>query len=211
MIKHRPAMTQQMARWRRRQVKLKGKLLPAPIVTYREREEYAQLEANYAAYEPRANPDPEQILIAADRSATIEQQLDKRLPARLALLVRLRYGLGDYPAHTLAQVGEQFGVCRERIRRMERQALNKLRAPWVAPLLDNPYYGRRHGKAQCHLYVPIWKRQELAAARAVIEAERAEKLKQERELSQRQRWFSPFSLYPAEVAMIDDAAASYSR
>jgi RNA polymerase sigma factor (sigma-70 family) len=205
--KHHPGIKQQMARWRKRMARLKGKLLPAPIATYREREEYAQLQANLAAYEPPANPTPEEILIAADRSETINRLIDERLPARLARVVRLRYGLGDYPSQTLDEVGEQFGVCRERVRQMEWKGLNKLRKPWVAPLLDNPFYDRWHGKAHCNLYVPIWQQQELDAARAekeaaaaVIEArraaehERAAKLKAERELAERNvamRWATP--------------------
>ena len=38
-----------------------------------------------------------------------------------------RYGLGDEPPRTLAQVGEEIGVSRERVRQIEKKALAQLR------------------------------------------------------------------------------------
>ena len=44
-------------------------------------------------------------------------------------VVRLRFGIGTIADHTLAEVGRQFAVSRERIRQIEAKALRKLRHP----------------------------------------------------------------------------------
>jgi len=44
-------------------------------------------------------------------------------------VIRLRYGLDDDQPRTLEDVGEMFGVTRERIRQIEKKALRKLRHP----------------------------------------------------------------------------------
>jgi RNA polymerase primary sigma factor len=44
-------------------------------------------------------------------------------------VVRLRFGLADGQAHTLEEVGKEFGVTRERIRQIESKTLAKLRHP----------------------------------------------------------------------------------
>lgn len=49
------------------------------------------------------------------------------LPARDAEILRLRYGLTAHGPLTFEQVGEIFGVSRERVRQIEKRALAKLR------------------------------------------------------------------------------------
>jgi RNA polymerase sigma factor (sigma-70 family) len=44
-------------------------------------------------------------------------------------IVRMRFGLEDGEIHTLEDVGERFGVTRERIRQIEARAMSKLRHP----------------------------------------------------------------------------------
>jgi RNA polymerase primary sigma factor len=41
-------------------------------------------------------------------------------------VLRMRFGIGGYREHTLADVGVHFGLTRERIRQIEVKALGKL-------------------------------------------------------------------------------------
>ncbi len=43
--------------------------------------------------------------------------------------MRMRFGIGNGIDRTLEQVGQEFHVTRERIRRIEAKALSKLRHP----------------------------------------------------------------------------------
>ena len=52
--------------------------------------------------------------------------LDQLTP-REARILRLRYGLQDGESRTLKEVGDMFGLSRERIRQLEKEALRKLR------------------------------------------------------------------------------------
>jgi RNA polymerase primary sigma factor len=51
------------------------------------------------------------------------------LTPRQAKIIRLRFGLEGESAHTLEEVGQKFGLTRERIRQIEAEALAKLRHP----------------------------------------------------------------------------------
>ncbi len=51
------------------------------------------------------------------------------LRPRQARILRLRFGLQDGRAYTLKEVGAKFGLTRERIRQIEREALARLRHP----------------------------------------------------------------------------------
>jgi RNA polymerase primary sigma factor len=50
-----------------------------------------------------------------------------RLGARKGAILRLRFGLDGNEPRTLAEVGEQLGLTRERVRQLEKQALSELR------------------------------------------------------------------------------------
>lgn len=54
--------------------------------------------------------------------------LETKLSWREREIVRLRFGLGDGHCYTLANVAHIFHVTRERIRQIERRAINKLRS-----------------------------------------------------------------------------------
>jgi RNA polymerase primary sigma factor len=43
--------------------------------------------------------------------------------------LRLRFGLADGQSYTLEEVGQKFGLTRERIRQIEGKALRRLRHP----------------------------------------------------------------------------------
>jgi len=49
------------------------------------------------------------------------------LTPREAMILRMRFGVGQKDEHTLEEVGQRFGVTRERIRQIEAKALGRLR------------------------------------------------------------------------------------
>ena len=59
------------------------------------------------------------------------------LPPRLRLLLALRFGFFDDRPRTLEEVGEELGVTRERVRQLERQALDRLRQSGRLPTLED--------------------------------------------------------------------------
>jgi RNA polymerase sigma factor (sigma-70 family) len=66
-----------------------------------------------------------ETVIADDMAAKVRRLLDSLGP-REAKILRLRFGIGGQPERTLAEVGELYGLTRERIRQIESKALNKL-------------------------------------------------------------------------------------
>ena len=68
----------------------------------------------------------------------LEDVLDTLTP-REEKVLRLRFGLDDGRARTLEEVGQNFGVTRERIRQIEAKALRKLRHPVRSQSLRSYY------------------------------------------------------------------------
>ncbi len=63
-----------------------------------------------------------------------ERELTERIKSILATLspreekiIRLRFGIGEDSEYTLEEIGKRFNVSRERIRQIEKKALNRLR------------------------------------------------------------------------------------
>jgi RNA polymerase primary sigma factor len=54
------------------------------------------------------------------------REIIKDLSPREQKILEMRFGLGDGIAHTLEEVGQEFGVTRERIRQIEAKALEKI-------------------------------------------------------------------------------------
>jgi RNA polymerase primary sigma factor len=76
------------------------------------------------------NTDVQDPVDQAARS-TLGSELDRvisGLPERERLVLKLRFGLTAQGALTLEDVGSRIGVTRERVRQIERQALNRLKA-----------------------------------------------------------------------------------
>ncbi len=65
-------------------------------------------------------------------NSDLEEQTGKVLASlteREEKVLRMRFGIGIKSDHTLEEVGQEFGVTRERIRQIEAKALRKLRHP----------------------------------------------------------------------------------
>ena len=73
----------------------------------------------------------------AIRLVTRENVVDamQDLPPRLRLVLTLRFGFFDDRPRTLEEVGQELGVTRERVRQLERQALDRLRSSGRLPSL----------------------------------------------------------------------------
>lgn len=68
---------------------------------------------------------PDEELADADVLQQALELLDK-LDEREAMVIKMRYGLGDYEPRTLKEVGEALGLTRERVRQIERDTLQKI-------------------------------------------------------------------------------------
>ncbi len=78
----------------------------------------------------------ENELIPGPAQATYDKMLREKLDVLLdsltpreARILRLRFGFANGRSYTLEEVGEQFGLTRERIRQIEGKALRRLRHP----------------------------------------------------------------------------------
>ena len=87
----------------------------------------------------RGSIDPVATALEGDALSQIEQALSG-LEDRERTILMLRFGLGGEEPKTLEEIGEHFGLTRERIRQMQNRALAKLRHPsrahTLAGLLD---------------------------------------------------------------------------
>lgn len=73
-------------------------------------------------------PDPAEIYSYTQLIQHLNEALET-LSSRESEILRLRYGLKDGRSHTLEELGRQFGLDAESIRRIEDKALRKLRHP----------------------------------------------------------------------------------
>ena len=69
---------------------------------------------------------PMDSLVGEDLSMTVLQALDTLNP-REQRIIRMRFGIGETETHTLAEIGREFGLSRERIRQLQALALRKLK------------------------------------------------------------------------------------
>lgn len=75
---------------------------------------------------PDPSPTPTEKVETSALNEALEQAIGT-LPEREANVIRLRYGLGGEREHTLDELGKQLGMTREGVRKIERQALRRLR------------------------------------------------------------------------------------
>jgi len=78
--------------------------------------------------EDESAPSPSQSALNTLLHEKMEDVL-ATLPPREARILRLRFGLQNGRAYTLEEVGQKFGLTRERIRQIEGRALRRLRHP----------------------------------------------------------------------------------
>jgi RNA polymerase primary sigma factor len=78
--------------------------------------------------EDRTTPTPSQSVYENMLRERVHEVLSTLTP-REARILRLRFGLDDNKPYTLEEVGEKFGLTRERIRQIEGKALRRLRHP----------------------------------------------------------------------------------
>jgi len=78
--------------------------------------------------EDQVSPTPIQSVYTRLLREKVDAVLDT-LPCREARILRLRFGLENGRYYTLEEVGQKFGLTRERIRQIESKALRRLRHP----------------------------------------------------------------------------------
>ncbi|HSJ56569.1 MAG TPA: sigma-70 family RNA polymerase sigma factor, partial [Anaerolineae bacterium] len=78
--------------------------------------------------------------VEATEQALLREELDavlETLTPREARILRMRFGLEDGYDYTLEEIGDRFGLSRERIRQIEHEALEALRNPQRARSLED--------------------------------------------------------------------------
>ena len=78
--------------------------------------------------EDKSTTNPLEDAIKSGLHSAVEAMLNS-LSEREAIVLRMRYGIGMPTDYTLEEVGQQFGVTRERVRQIEKSGLRKLRHP----------------------------------------------------------------------------------
>ena len=88
--------------------------------------------------EDERTPGPADATSNALLAEALKEILDT-LTEREAEVLRMRFGMYDGRTHTLEEVGQNFGVTRERIRQIENKAIRKLRHPSRAKKIKDFY------------------------------------------------------------------------
>lgn len=84
--------------------------------------------------------DPEESLLGDSLKKEIERSL-ATLGEREAEILRCYFGLKEYQPHTLEEIGEVFGLTRERVRQIKEKAIKKLKNQYRNRLLKS-YLGQ---------------------------------------------------------------------
>jgi RNA polymerase primary sigma factor len=69
---------------------------------------------------------PSDVVLRRELSTILQETL-KLLSPREEQIVRLRFGINHERSYTLAEIGEELGISRERVRQIERKAIDKLK------------------------------------------------------------------------------------
>lgn len=86
--------------------------------------------------EDKSSPAPSDVATHELLKEQIDEILNELTPREKGVL-QLRFGLKDGQARTLEELGQEFGLTRERIRQIEARALRKLRHPSISRKLKD--------------------------------------------------------------------------
>ena len=86
------------------------------------------------------SPNPEESLMDDSLRMEIERSLST-LGDREAEILRFYFGLNGYAPHTLEEIGDEFGLTRERVRQIKEKAIKKLKNQYRNRLLKS-YLGK---------------------------------------------------------------------
>lgn len=75
--------------------------------------------------EDRLSPSPQDELVREELKQTLEQLLEM-LTERQRMVLRLHFGMEDGTCYSLEDISIRFGVSKERVRQIERQAMDRL-------------------------------------------------------------------------------------
>ena len=79
-----------------------------------------------ALLEDHYSPSPQEALVRQELEQTLEQLLEM-LTERQKMILRLHFGMEDGTCYSLEDISVRYGVSKERIRQIERQAMNRLK------------------------------------------------------------------------------------
>ena len=83
-------------------------------------------EATFGDFLESPEPEPTKFIMDVERAAIIESMLAELTPREREILV-MRFGLDEDEELTLENIGQRFGLTRERVRQIQEKALTKLR------------------------------------------------------------------------------------